>query len=1045
MSKNLREKRGLPRKPRNGVQRADSHAADGGHPPQEDGGYQEPAQAPARPHPIADPSLLQPLQATIVYASSEDPAFPASELCPTENGASSQRGWQSAKLCGYPQELILRFDGEVNLNQLQILAHESKIPSKVEVLVAGLDSNDVHRPPSLRDAAFRRLGFLSFISNEKTKFRSREKKTVALSVTAYYVKLVMHKCHLNALNNYNQVGLIQVVGSGAMLREVPHPPPSEYFPGNSPQRGGAGAGGLPNIQRTPTQQNYSYPQSNSPTHSDQNYDQGDRGATHQQPSSGTKGVRFNVQGGGGGGGGSGGGGGLPPIRKGGAGGDQWQYEARNPHPPAAPDYYSSPSQQQAYGATQDAYSLPPPPVSNTGQLYRSQAILDYEYWYTQKTRALVARKAAAVNEEEYDVAKICKDQLLKLQNMTNQIYEYEAKKIAGIYEERFDDAKAAKIRMDSLLEKAYRLTDPDSQLKSERQHHSQSGHVQHGGRRRESDTDMPPEEQDEEAQPVYQLGSNSQAHHAFEDQPVQSKYAQEMALKAQREAKNKPSAKQGGKGAKNGDESPPRGSAADEEGGSDAEHQQEEEEAENGSEDEPEEAEEAEEEEEEEEEEEDEEADAKKGKKAKKKPPPKQPAGRKGSEKATGSGKGGKGKTSHHSPTKGKNSNGGSEGQAAAATHDAEAEPQPGEQPPPGSKNFDPEAFEEWEKAVFFAIQDEMGHQEESASDTPVDPRDGAAYMISEEMKPILGEFCTACLLSRRWKHREAAVKVLTKLTPHLYAHQPTVNVVNIVLKYLDEKGFGIVDPILVCFLASCEYLGKVIDGSFSDCPLQQVQTPVLHLLPRLLLRSGDSVQKSREEALALIVACAKSSIGPERVGVAILADPVDIDKRRVPPQNHRIHISRLLVLQHILEEHPHGTRRGLTVDAMMNKLLIPCLNHSNSELRELAVSVIGAFDAEAQQEVAKYSHLIANPSTKAAVDEKLSIPPAKERDESSADEGTSGGHKEKEKEKSQAGGGKTTKGRERRRSQGSKEKPNKPGGTAEPQDGGKATAESSA
>ena len=213
------------------------------------------------------------------------------------------------------------------------------------------------------------------------------------------------------------------------------------------------------------------------------------------------------------------------------------------------------------------------------------------------------------------------------------------------------------------------------------------------------------------------------------------------------------------------------------------------------------------------------------------------------------------------------------------------------------------------------------------------------------------------------------------KLTAHLYQHQPTANVVTAVLKYMDLKGFGLLDPILVCFLSSCEFVSMVVEGRFPDCPLSAVQTYVIHLLPRLLLRSGDTTQKSREEALTLLLGCAKSPIGPEKVGAMVLADPIDADKKKIPPQNHRIHLSRLLVLQHILEE--HGTNRGhLTVDAIMNKLLIPSLNHSNNELRELAINVIGCFDADAQQEAAKYMHLVSNAATKAAVDEKLAVPP---------------------------------------------------------------------
>lgn len=40
------------------------------------------------------------------------------------------RGWQSAKKCGYPQELILRLHGPAKLNRIQVLAHQYLIRKK---------------------------------------------------------------------------------------------------------------------------------------------------------------------------------------------------------------------------------------------------------------------------------------------------------------------------------------------------------------------------------------------------------------------------------------------------------------------------------------------------------------------------------------------------------------------------------------------------------------------------------------------------------------------------------------------------------------------------------------------------------------------------------------------------------------------------------------------------------------------------------------------------------------------------------------------------
>ena len=54
-------------------------------------------------------------------------------------------------------------------------------------------------------APFRRLGYLSFDSNERSNHQARELKSVHVSVPAYFVRFVVHRCHVNKLNIYNQV------------------------------------------------------------------------------------------------------------------------------------------------------------------------------------------------------------------------------------------------------------------------------------------------------------------------------------------------------------------------------------------------------------------------------------------------------------------------------------------------------------------------------------------------------------------------------------------------------------------------------------------------------------------------------------------------------------------------------------------------------------------------------------------------------------------------------------------------------------------------
>jgi centrosomal protein CEP104 len=60
--------------------------------------------------------------------------------------------------------------------------------------------------PEPATAAPKKLGHLSFDSNEHTEYQARELKSVHVNVEAAYVRLVLHRCHVNKLNIYNQVG-----------------------------------------------------------------------------------------------------------------------------------------------------------------------------------------------------------------------------------------------------------------------------------------------------------------------------------------------------------------------------------------------------------------------------------------------------------------------------------------------------------------------------------------------------------------------------------------------------------------------------------------------------------------------------------------------------------------------------------------------------------------------------------------------------------------------------------------------------------------------
>nr|CCC90717.1 conserved hypothetical protein [Trypanosoma congolense IL3000] len=182
----------------------------------------------------------------IVYRSSEDKRFSVAELgnglptpergreqlssgkvhnqMPIQHSGGRVKGWQSARNAPMPQEIVLRFPGNVVLTHLRVLSHESKIMSRMEVRFYALDENcEAGGPetPSFRAVRFLKLGSVTFSNNEHTSYRSKERKTVHLKVTAYFLKLLLHEPHQNVLNHFKQVGVYSIECYGRVVTRVP--------------------------------------------------------------------------------------------------------------------------------------------------------------------------------------------------------------------------------------------------------------------------------------------------------------------------------------------------------------------------------------------------------------------------------------------------------------------------------------------------------------------------------------------------------------------------------------------------------------------------------------------------------------------------------------------------------------------------------------------------------------------------------------------------------------------------------------------------------
>jgi hypothetical protein len=139
------------------------------------------------------------LRFKVCYCSGEDPDFPASEL---NAHTPHTRGWQTPRFCEYPQEIGIQFASVSDIQQLQVLSHQSKIATRIEIFVGTAVEGDPR--PAYSRAKFKRMGYVSLDPNERSNFQARELKTVQFNANGLFLKLIIHKCSVNRLNIYSQ-------------------------------------------------------------------------------------------------------------------------------------------------------------------------------------------------------------------------------------------------------------------------------------------------------------------------------------------------------------------------------------------------------------------------------------------------------------------------------------------------------------------------------------------------------------------------------------------------------------------------------------------------------------------------------------------------------------------------------------------------------------------------------------------------------------------------------------------------------------------------
>jgi len=111
------------------------------------------------------------------------------------------RGWQTPRFCEYPQQIVIELTRSATISQIQLLSHQHKIATRVEIFAGSGVSGAEH-------ALWTRLGYMSLDSNNRSQYQARELKSVYVHATGRWLKFVVHRCHVNQVNLFNQVGIV---------------------------------------------------------------------------------------------------------------------------------------------------------------------------------------------------------------------------------------------------------------------------------------------------------------------------------------------------------------------------------------------------------------------------------------------------------------------------------------------------------------------------------------------------------------------------------------------------------------------------------------------------------------------------------------------------------------------------------------------------------------------------------------------------------------------------------------------------------------------
>ena len=141
----------------------------------------------------------------MIESTSEEDQFPLRGLKKGLDGL----GWQSARFCQYPQYIYVQFSQPVLIKRIDLVLHETNIPSLIKFHSYIPKDKDDYISNYLQ-VNYDYLGFIRTDSNERSNFRSRESRKVFINSKALFLKIELEKNYFNKYNLFNQVGLLKL-------------------------------------------------------------------------------------------------------------------------------------------------------------------------------------------------------------------------------------------------------------------------------------------------------------------------------------------------------------------------------------------------------------------------------------------------------------------------------------------------------------------------------------------------------------------------------------------------------------------------------------------------------------------------------------------------------------------------------------------------------------------------------------------------------------------------------------------------------------------